>query len=41
MITTLGVGSSDLAASELKQVLAERLELRLVGLEAPEIGSGV
>jgi len=30
-----------LAASELKQLLAERLELRLVGLEAPEIGSGV
>ena len=37
----VGLRLLDLAASELEQLLPERLELRLVGLEAPEIGSGV
>ena len=36
-----GLRLFDLAAAELEQLLPKRLELRLVGLEAPEIGSGV
>ena len=37
----VGLRLFDLAATELEQLLPKRLELRLVGLEAPEIGSGV